>query len=170
MKRRRLILVWALLLLPGLAAGAQWARSYARRDVLVWGNELPGPRREACWLYSSSGRVIFVSQSYPVPEEDAEGPVRLAYHTGDRAATARWAREVSVQLFQSGAPSVDVGGLQYSQHFAALSSGDRVWTSLVVPWWLVMIAALSPAASVAWRKARAAWDRRRGARMPARGT
>jgi hypothetical protein len=170
MTRRRPILVWTLLLLPGLAAAAQWVRSYVRRDIVVWGSEQSGSRREVCRLYSGGGRLVFVSQSYPVPDDDAEGPVRFAHYTGDRAATAERAKEVYQQMFQSGAPSVDFGGLQYSQHFASLPSGDRLWTSLVVPWWMVTAAALTPAASAAWRKGRAAWVRRRSPGTSAEGS
>jgi len=160
MTRWKHILVWTLLLLPGVATGASWARSYVRRDFLYWGNELSGSRREACRLHSSGGRLVFVSQIYGVPEDDAQGPERLAFYSGDRAATIERAREVYLQVAQSGAPSVDFAGVQYARHFAALSSGDRQWASLIVPWWMLTAAALSPAASVVWRKARAARDGR----------
>jgi hypothetical protein len=149
LKRRRLILVWLLLLLPAAGAGVQWAHSYSHRDIFVWGNAQAPGRCEMCRLYSSSGRLVFLSHSYPVPE--GEGPVPFAFYSGDRDATAERATEVYGQMFQAGAPSFDVVGIMYSRHFASLESGDRLWTCLVVPWWVLTVVALAPAGWVAWR-------------------
>jgi hypothetical protein len=166
-KRRRLILTWVLLLLPGVLAGVQWRRSYSHRDIFVWGNERPGPRREVCRLYSSSGRFIFLSHSYPVPDDEDGNAVPFAFYSGDRAATAERAQEAYSQIFQAGPPTFDVAGVMYARHLGALSSGEHLWTCLIVPWWLLGVAALIPAASVGWRRGRAALVRRRNEEAPA---
>ena len=166
MKRRRLILAWLLMLLPAAGAGVQWARSYTRRDIFVWGNGPSNGRCEVCRLYSSSGRLIFLSHTYPEPEEGGEGPVPFAFYSGDRDATAGRAREVYGQIAQAGAPSFDVAGLMYSRHLASLESGEHLWASLVVPWWMIAVGALAPAAWVGWRGVRARWAGRLGVEAP----
>jgi hypothetical protein len=151
LKRRRLILAWLLLLLPAAGAGLQWARSYTHRDIFLWGSGPSNGRCEVCRLYSSSGRLIFLSHTYPVAEAGAEGPVPFAFYTGNRDATAGRATEVYGQISQAGAPSFEAAGLMYSRHFASLESGEHLWTSLVVPWWMLTALALASAGWVAWR-------------------
>jgi len=168
-KRRRLILVWFLLLLPAAGAGAQWARSYGRRDIFVWGNGQPPGRCEVCRAYSSSGRFVFLSHSYPLPEGGDEGPMPFAFYTGDRNVTAERAKEVYGQMAQAGAPSLDVAGIMYSRHLASLQSGEHLWTCLVVPWWALTVVALTPAGWVAWRGVSAKRSARLGADAPESG-
>jgi hypothetical protein len=54
----------------------------------------------------------------------------------------------------------------YSRHLASLESGEHLWASLLVPWWMIAVGALAPAAWVGWRGVRAKSSDRAGADTP----
>ena len=155
MNRRRAILAAALLVAPAVVAGALWWRSYHRRDILVWGNEQARQRVELCRLYSSWGRVGFLSYSRPLEPGESRGGVPFQFHTGDRASTELQAAEVRNQLQQAGVLKTNALGAAYSQHVGSLAGGEHAWTAAVVPWWMVTAAALLLPVSVAVKVLRA---------------
>ena len=153
--RGRAILAAVLLVAPAAVAGGLWWRSYSRRDILVWGNDQSGQRVELCRLYSSWGRVGFLSYSRPLEPGESTGGAPFQFHTGDRASTELQAGEVRNQLQQAGVLKTNALGAAYSQHVGTLASGEHAWTAAVLPWWMVTAVALVVPASVARKILRA---------------
>src|SRR5438105_7937731 len=152
-KRGRIVVV-GLTGLPLVAAAGLWARSYWRRDLVSWEADRPESRRAACGLYSSRGRVCFISHSQPT-QEPAPPPKSMSWQSGDRASTGALSDLVSNQLEQAGVLHRNPLGLSYSQHVGEMSSATHVWTGVVVPWWVVTGLALAPPVYSIW------WTRRK---------
>src|SRR4051812_7782787 len=143
MSKRGRVVVVGLSVLPLLAAAGLWARSYWRRDLVTWEADRAESRRVECGLYSSRGRVCFISHSQPL-DEPASPTERIAWESGDRASTVSLSDEVSNQLQQAGVLDSSQLSPSYSQHVGAMSSGTHVWTGVMVPWWIVTALALGP--------------------------
>jgi hypothetical protein len=143
MSKRGRIVVISLGLLPLLAAAGLWARSYWRRDLVTWEAERPESRRATCGLYSSRGRVCFISHSQQL-DEPAPPTKGMAWQSGDRASTVPLADLVRNQLQQAGVLDSSQVLPSYSQYVGAMSSGTHVWTGMVVPWWVVTALAVGP--------------------------
>jgi hypothetical protein len=152
-KRRRVILVVVLMLLPLGTAGI-WARSYWRRDQLRLAWDRGESRRVVCRVYSSWGRVGLLSYSWPVDAGMSGGDEGPALMSGDRAATEAMAEEVRGQMRQAGIMGVNPLGFAYAQHAGAMASGSHVWTAAVVPWWAVTAATLAAPGYVVVRAVR----------------
>lgn len=144
MTNRRRILLVVLALLPAVAAAVLWARSYRRRDRLLWEADRGEGRRVVCHLYSSRARVCFASYSRPV-DPGVAPPVPTSFQSGDRASTGAMSEEVNNQLQQAGVVGAGPFGFAYSRHAAAMVSGTHVWTGAVVPWWAVTVVMALPA-------------------------
>src|SRR5438045_9169041 len=101
MTKRGRIVVVTLSLLPLLAAAGLWARSYWRRDLATWEADRAESRRVECGLYSSRGRVCFISHSQPL-DEPAPPTKGIACLCGDPASSVPLADLVREQRTRGG--------------------------------------------------------------------
>lgn len=156
MTRRRRILLFLLALIPVAATSVLWARSYRRRDRLIWDTDRPDSRRATCQVYSSWGRFNLLSYSRPSPGESGADRTPLSFESGNRADTEPIGEAVRNHLQQAGVMRVNALGFGYGQHVGAMSSGNHVWTAMVIPWWSITAVALALPAYLSYRAARPA--------------